>query len=228
MTHDAATIPVYGASTAKLPRIAAFGLTAGECEHFATAFRNVKLNVEVVPLASLTPDGAFDAAILHANGDAAPLLTALRSRSRRMLLYLIGSMPQIARLAHFGINAALESITDAAIARAVDHTYLLLAGKLRRYTRVPLYIPVTVQSGSLSFSAITEDLSGGGISLCLSTASAMVHTGQAVSMRIMLPASESLNVHGVVCRVAGEQVGVQFERDPEQERLRLWVDEFLA
>ena len=226
--HSATTIPVYGATTAHMPRIAAFGLTAGECEHFATAFRNVKLAVEVLPLSSLPPEEKFEAAIVHANGEAAPLLTALRSRSRRMLLYVIGPMPQIARLAHFGINAALEAITDANIARAVDHTYLLLAGKLRRYTRVPLYIPVTVQSGTLSFSAITEDLSGGGISLHLNTATSMVHTGQAVSMRIMLPAAEPLNVHGVVCRVAGEQVGVQFERDPEQEKLRVWVEEFLA
>ena len=226
--HSSATIPVYGASTAHAPRIAAFGLTAGECEHFATAFRNVKLSVEVVPLSSLPSDGNFEAAIVHANGEAAPLLTALRSRSRRMLLYVIGPMPQIARLAQFGINAALESISDANIARAVEHTYLLLAGKLRRFTRVPLYIPVSVQSGPVTFSAITEDLSGGGISLILPTASAMVHTGQAVSMRIMLPASEPLNVHGVVCRVAGEQVGIQFERNPEQEKLRSWVEEFLA
>jgi hypothetical protein len=227
--HSATTtIPVYGATTAHVPRIAAFGLTPGECEHFTTAFRNVKFSVEVVPLASLPSDGAFDGAIVHANGDAAPLLTALRARSRRMLLYVIGPMPQIARLAQFGINAALESVTDANIARAVEHTYLLLAGKLRRFTRVPLYIPVNVQSGAVTFSAITEDLSGGGISLILPTASAMVHAGQAVSMRIMLPAAEPLQVHGVVCRVAGEQVGIQFERDLEQEKLRNWVEEFLA
>ncbi len=226
--HSATTIPVYGATTARMPRIAAFGLTPGECEHFATAFRNVKLTVEVVPLTSLPPEEKFDAAIVHANGDAPPLLTALRSRSRRMLLYVIGPMPQIARLAHFGINAALETITDANIARAVEHTYLLLAGKLRRFTRVPLYIPVNVQSGAVTFSAITEDLSGGGISLKFGTASTLVHTGQAVSMRIMLPAAEPLSVHGVVCRVAGDQIGVQFERDSEQEKLRVWVEEFLA
>jgi hypothetical protein len=226
--HSATTIPVYGATTAHVPQIAAFGLTAGECEHFATAFRNVKLSVDVMALSSLPSHGAFDAAIVHANGDAAALLTALRSRSRRMLLYVIGPMPQIARLAQFGINAALESISDANIARAVEHTYLLLAGKLRRYTRVPLYIPVSVQSGAVTFSAITEDLSGGGISLVLPTASTMVHTGQPVAMRIMLPTSEPLQVHGVVCRVAGDQIGVQFERDSEQERLRVWVEEFLA
>lgn len=226
--HSAETVPVYGATTAKMPRIAAFGLTAGECEHFVTAFRNVKLAVEVVALTSLPADGSFDAAIVHADGEAPPLLTALRSRSRRMLLYVIGPMPQIARLAGFGINAALESITDANIARAVEHTYLLLAGKLRRYTRVPLYIPVNMQSGSVTFSAITEDLSGGGISLKFGTAAAMVHPGQPVAMRIMLPASEPLQVHGIVCRVAGDQVGVQFERDPEQEKLRNWVEEFLS
>src|SRR5437764_11728092 len=131
-----ADLPIYGASTAHKPRIGAFGLEAGERDRLQNAFRNVKLAVDVVPLTALPPDQSLDAAILPANEAAPPLLSALRASSRRMILYLVGPMPQIARLAHFGVNAALEGMTDAAIARAVEHTYLLLAGKLRRYTRV--------------------------------------------------------------------------------------------
>src|SRR4051812_15491447 len=124
-----AEVPIYG-TRPTLPRIAAFRFDDGERQRFQEAFRNVKLAVEVVPLTTLPPDQSFDAAILHADGEAPPLLTALRHHSRRMILYLVGPMPQIARLANFGVSAALEAMTDDAIGRAVEHTYLLLAGKL--------------------------------------------------------------------------------------------------
>jgi hypothetical protein len=220
-----AEVPIYG-TRPTLPRIAAFGFEAGERERFQTAFRNFKLAVEVVPLTALPPDQTFDAAILHADGEAPPLLTALRHHSRRMILYLVGPMPQIARLAHFGVNAALEGMTDDAIARAVEHTYLLLAGKLRRYTRVPLYVPVNIQAGAVALTAITEDLSGGGISVSGVPVS-VLRMGAPVSVRLMLPGNEPLNIPGIICRVSGGQVGVQFERGPEQDRLRKWVDDFL-
>ena len=220
-------VPVYGASSAQLPRIAAFGLEAGERERFQNAFRNAKLAVEVVPVTALLPGQTFDAAILHADGEAPPRLTALRASSRRMILYLVGPLPEIARLSHFGVNAALEAMTDAAIARAVEHTYLLLAGRLRRYTRVPLYVPVNIQAGAVAFTAITDDLSGGGISVRASVPASVIVMGQAVSVRLMLPGNEALNIPGIICRISGGQLGVQFERGPEQDRLRKWVEDFL-
>jgi hypothetical protein len=85
---------------------------------------------------------------------------------------------------------------------------------------------VRLQAGTVAFTAITEDLSGGGISVH-SAPGTMLRTGQPVTVRLMLPGTEPLNVHGIICRVSGGQVGVQFERDPEQERLRRWVEEFL-
>ena len=220
-------VPIYGASTAQRPRIAAFGLDPGDRDRFQNAFRHVKLAVEVVALTTLPAAGAaFDAAILPADGEAPPRLTALRASSRRMILYLVGGLPEIARLSHFGVNAALEAMTDAAIARAVEHTYLLLAGKLRRYTRVPLYVPVSIQSGTVSFTAITEDLSGGGVSVN-SAPMSVIGMGKPVTVRLMLPGNEALNIPGIICRISGGQVGVQFERGPEQDRLRTWVDDFL-
>src|SRR3954470_6476766 len=223
---DATAVPIYGASTAQRPRIAAFGLEAGDCERFQQAFRNAKLPVDLIPLSSLPPGETFDAAILHADGEAAARLAALRAHNRRMILYLVGAMPDIARLSQFGVNAALEALTDAAISRAVEHTYLLLAGKLRRYTRVPLYVPVTIQSGSVSFTAVTEDLSGGGVSVN-SVPMSVVGMGKNVTVRISLLGKETLAIPGIVCRISGGHVGVQFERGPEQDRLRKWVDDFL-
>lgn len=219
-------VPVYGAHAAHRPRIAAFGFESGERDRFQLAFRNVKLAVEVVPLSAPPADETFDAAILHADDAAPALLGALRSSNRRMILYLVGPMPQIARLAQFGVNSALEGMTEVAISRAVEHTYLLLAGKLRRYTRVPLYVPVNIQAGGMSFTAITEDLSGGGVSVN-SAPSSVLRMGEAVTVRILLPGTEPLSIPGVLCRVTGGQVGVQFSRGPEQDRLRKWVDDFL-
>jgi len=219
-------VPVYGAGTARRPRIAALGLEAGDRDRFQTAFRHAKLAVEMVALTTVPPDEMFDAAILPADGEAPLRLTALRGGNRRMIVYLVGPMPEIARLAHFGVNAALEAMTDAAISRAVEHTYLLLSGKLRRYTRVPLYVSVNIQSGSVSFTAITEDLSGGGISVN-SAPMSVIGMGHPVTVRLMLPGNEALNIPGIICRISGGQVGVQFQRGPEQDRLRKWVEDFL-
>ncbi|MDP9268722.1 MAG: PilZ domain-containing protein [Acidobacteriota bacterium] len=220
-------VPVYGGYLAPGPRIAAFGLEPGERERLQNAFRNVKLAVEVVALTTLPPDQPFDGAILRADDEAPPLLTALRARSRRMIIYLVGPLPAIAHLAHFGVNAALEAMTEAAISRAVEHTYLLLAGQLRRHTRVPLYVPVSIQAGAESFTAITEDLSGGGISVH-SVPSSVITMGQAVTVRILLPGNEAMLIPGgIICRISGGRVGVQFERGPEQARLRKWVEDFL-
>lgn len=220
-------IPGYGARTFPVPRMAAFELDSGERGRVAQAFRNVKLIVEVVPTAAPPNEAIFDAAILRTDAEAPHRLNALRSVNRRMLIYLIGPMPEIARLAHFGVNAALDSLTDAALARAVEHTYLLLAGKLRRFTRVPIYVPLSMFVDGLSFTAITEDLSAGGIS-ALAVPPAVVAVGKQVAVRIVLPATEPLHLQGIICWISAEHVGVQFDRGAEQDRLRKWVEEFLS
>ena len=226
-TPVAPGIPTYGARSYPVPRMAAFDLDSGDRERVAHAFRNVKLTVEVVPTNAPPSEAIFDAAILRTDAEAAHRLNALRTVNRRMLIFLIGPMPEIARLAHFGVNAALESLTDAAISRAVEHTYLLLAGKLRRYTRVPIYVPVSMFVDGLSFTAITEDLSAGGIS-ALAVPPSVVAVGKQVAVRVVLPASEPLHLQGVVCWISAERVGVQFDRGAEQDRLRKWVEEFLT
>src|SRR3954462_13996939 len=213
--------------TAHRPRIAAFNIAEADRLRFLDAFHKVKLAVEVIPLTALPARETFDAAVLQADNHAKQLLTALRSRSPRMVIYLVGATEQVAPLAHFGVNAALEAMTDAAVSRAVENTYLLLAGRLRRYTRIPIYVPVTLQLDQLSFTAITQDLSGGGISLH-GAPSASVRVGQAVIARLVLPGTEPLNLSGIICRVSGGQLGVQFARGTDQERLRQWVDDFLA
>src|SRR4051812_39019282 len=223
-TPAAPEIPVYGARTYPVPRIAAFDLDAGDRERLAKAFRNVKLAVDVVPALAAPTEAIYDAAILRADHDAARRLSALRAVNRRILIFLVGPMTEIARLAHFGVNAALESMTDAAIGRAVEHTYLLLAGKLRRFTRVPLYVPVNLFVEGVSFTAITEDLSAGGIS-AHATAPPVVAVGKAAAVRIVLPGIEPLHLQGVVCWLSAERVGVQFDRGTEQDRLRKWVEE---
>jgi len=226
-TPAAPGVPVYAARTYPVPRMAAFDLEAAERDRVAKAFRNVKLTVDVVPTAAPPSEAIFDAAILRTDAEAARRLNALRTINRRMLIYLIGPMPEIAHLAHFGVNAALDSLSDAAISRAVEHTYLLLAGKLRRFARVPLYVPVSLFVGGLSFTAITEDVSAGGISAQAVPAS-VVAVGKAVAVRIVLPATEPLHLQGIICWISADRIGVQFDRGAEQDRLRKWVEEFLT
>jgi hypothetical protein len=220
-------VPIYGTRVSHLPRLAAFDLPPADRERFVRAFRNVKLGVEIVPVASEAEAVAYDGAILFADIAAASRLSGMRAVNRRMLIYVIGPMPAIARLAHFGVNAALEAPTDTAIALAVERTYLLLTGKLRRFARVPLYVPVNLHVDGLSFTALTEDLSAGGISAQAAPPS-VVQVGKAAAVRIVLPATEPLHLNGVICWVAADRVGVQFERSPEQDRLHKWVEDFLC
>src|SRR3954470_21286961 len=137
--------------TAQRPRIAAFNIAEADRFRLVDAFRKVKLPVEIIPMTSLPAGGTFDAAIVYADNHAKQLLTALRSRSPRMVIYLVGATEQVAPFAHFRFHAGLEAMTAAALARALDNTYLLLAGRLRRYTRIPIYVPVTLQLDQLSF-----------------------------------------------------------------------------
>ena len=53
-----------------------------------------KLAVEMVALTTVPPDEMFDAAILPADGEAPQRLTALRGGNRRMIIYLVGPMPE--------------------------------------------------------------------------------------------------------------------------------------
>ncbi len=219
--------PAYEAQHHAAPRLAAFGLDASECERFTNAFRNVKLAIELVPMEEVAKGETFDGAILRTDARCAPRLAELRALSHRMLIYLVGPMSEIAKYASFGVNAALDSLSDIAIARAVDHTYLLLAGKLRRYTRVPIYVPVNLHVDGTSFPAVTEDLSAGGIS-ALAAPPTSVLVGKPVAVRLALPADQPLQLQGIVCWISAGRIGVQFERGAEQERLRDWVDEFLS
>jgi hypothetical protein len=86
---------------------------------------------------------------------------------------------------------------------------------------------VNLHVDGTTFPAVTEDLSAVGISAIAAPPTSVI-VGKPVAVRLALPADSPLQLQGIVCWISAGRVGVQFDRGPEQDRLRAWVDEFLS
>jgi c-di-GMP-binding flagellar brake protein YcgR len=117
-------------------------------------------------------------------------------------------------------------ILCAVVAVAVI-VWLILSGEgkspesRRSNARIPLSVPVAVESFGETFSAASQDISRGGMLL---QAEALVKVAQPVQLSFTLPEQTPVEIPAVVCHSRGGRFGVRF--DPTHQRraiIEKWV-----
>ena len=173
----------------------------------------------------------FEACVIRVGGQAAPVLESARqSRSNsRMVIYgLGGTLKDAMKLSPYGINAVFnEPLERPAALKLVRATQMLVLHEFRRYVRIPVITEVSVVAGKSQFSASSQELSSGGMSL---KSSEEVSPGQPVEISFALLTLPRIWVRATVswCKPASKTFGVRFDpHDERRLRIKEWVDSYL-
>jgi hypothetical protein len=152
-------------------RIALIGLDATTATVLTECFRQFKISTVVLapPEHSRLRQEKFEGCALRlADPNAEAILQAARNSAsnRAMVLYGISDHQTARQFSKYGINAILsEPIERAPALKAVRSTYLLAVHEFRRYVRIPVAIAVDIDADGRRLSALSQEISSGGMSL---------------------------------------------------------------
>lgn len=221
-----------GSSRAKAAaRIALLGVDAASASVLKDCFG--QFGVET---AALAPDAAarvateFNACIVPLTPQSEAMLQELRQSNRSIVIYgICGSIREAMPYAKWGVNAVFYApVTQNEALQVVRSTHLLLVKELRRYVRVPLVIPILLETGTQVLEASSMEISAGGMLL---TTKASLTVPQGVLASFCLPGASPTSVRCVVCWTRDEEgtAAIRFEpSDTRRTAVRDWIDEYLG
>jgi hypothetical protein len=173
----------------------------------------------------------FEACVIRVGSQAAPVLeSARRSRSNsRMVIYgLGGTLKDAMRLSPYGVNAVFnEPLERPAALKLVRATQMLVLHEFRRYVRIPVITEVSMLAGQKRFSASSQEVSSGGMSL---KSDEDVSPGQPVEISFALLTLPRIWVRATVSwyKPASKTFGIRFDQHDERRlRIKEWVDSYL-
>lgn len=173
----------------------------------------------------------FEACALELNSGAASILDAIRGSPLNRCIVIFGfcqGSQQLRRFSRYGINIALDLPAErVSLIRGIRSTYHLLAHEFRRYVRIPVAVDITIQTDWRRLTAVTEEISVGGMSV-RGTDSLAVSAPAA--LEFTLPNSKRISTSAAVCWTNKDQkkIGLRFDQADERRlRVRQWIDEYL-
>jgi hypothetical protein len=174
----------------------------------------------------------FAACVLSLAPGAEAVMESVRispSNSRMVLYGLGGSVQEAMRYSKYGINAVFnEPLERPAALKLVRATQMLVFHEFRRYVRIPVITEVSVvTSDSRRFSATSQEISSGGMSL---QSGELVSIGEAVEISFALLTLPRLWVHSTVSwrKPSSKSFGIRFDpKDERRLRIKEWIDAYL-
>ena len=142
---------------------------------------------------------------------------------RRTVVYGIGGAREATRFVALGINALLETRSDASIRAAVEATQSLLSRGIGQCGRVPVTIPVRIDAQGKTLTGITRNVGYGGMAVRLLRNVALP---QKIALNFILPYASSFSLAASPRWYSGRLVGLRFEPSVQEEALRRWVHGF--
>jgi hypothetical protein len=214
-------------------RVALIGLDAGTATVLTECFRQFKISTVVLSPAehSRLKQEKFEGCALRlADPNAEAILQVARNSAsnRAMVVYGISDHQTARQFSKYGINAVLaDPIERAPALKAVRSTYLLAVHEFRRYVRVPVAIAVDIDADGRRLSALSQEVSSGGMSLEVPD---LLADTKAVSATFTLPGMKTISIRGNICwrREKPKMFGVRFDtNEPTRQTVREWIDKFL-
>ena len=132
------------------------------------------------------------------------------------------------RHSSYGINVVLdEPLERQSVLKAVRATHLLVVHELRRYVRIPVVTEISIDTGARSLTAITMEVSAGGMSVRCQAPLPSVET---VRIAFTLPGTKKIALRAHVCwsRPNEHSYGFRFDAtDDARINVRNWIDQYL-
>ena len=212
-------------------KIAMLGLDHASATVLSDCFRQFGVEANVVVSAdSSAIAGAYSACVIPLDAKAEPVLRELRRSTHGIVLYgVCSSVGDALPFAKYGINAVFHlPIREREAMQVVRSTHLLLMKELRRYVRVPLVCPLTLETGTQVLQGNTMEISAGGMLLATK---AILKVPQAVLASFALPGSTATSIRSVVCWTRDDEGTAAIRFDPGDTRraaVRQWIDDYLG
>ena len=212
-------------------KIALLGLDDASAAVLTDCFRQFEIEASVAPENETEKlVDAYNACVVPLEAGAEPVLDAIRRASSRIVLYgTCGDMREALRFSKYGINAVFFTpIAKEAALQVVRATHLLVLKELRRYVRVPLVCPLTLETGTQVLQASSLEISSGGMLL---TTKASLKVPQAVLATFALPGGTATSIRSVVCWTRDDEGTAAIRFDPGDTRraaVRQWIDDYLG
>jgi hypothetical protein len=213
--------------------VALIGVPAASEETLRAAFRLFSIETQNVNgnVRQALQARHFAGCVVRLDAGATAVIEFLRKTAAYRHLPILGLYPQGAKLGEFaklGLNAIVhEPVVEAEAVKVVRGVHTFIRHEPRRHVRIPIVLETEVKiSGAQAFSALTHDLSYGGISV---TTEAKVFPDNDVEISFRLPNGEPATVNGtIVWRHHPNLLGIRFAAGDERgNSVRQWIDEYL-
>ncbi|MGH9523576.1 MAG: PilZ domain-containing protein [Terriglobales bacterium] len=212
-------------------KIAMLGLDSASAAVLSECFRQFGVEASVVN-ASEAPKitSAYNACVVPLEAKSEHLLRDLRRATHGIVIYgVCATVSDALPFAKYGINAVFQMpVREREAMQVVRSTHLLLMKELRRYVRVPLVCPLTIETGTQVLHGSTLEISAGGMLL---TTKASLTVPQAVLASFALPGATATSIRSIVCWTRDDEGTAAIRFDPGDTRraaVRQWIDDYLG
>jgi hypothetical protein len=219
------------------PRIAMIGLSQDESRVFSDCCKQFEFEaVEIEPDAhDRMQREKFEGVAVGLGELGEETLESIRkskSNQRVLIFAICDQLRDAYPHARFGINATFERPLERSnVLKLLKAARLLILNEFRRYLRIPIVLPVAVETDSAKINASSCELSGGGMSLTVPTPTTKLRGGDRVSVSFTLPDSQLSKMPAQVCwnKEGEKMIGVRFdETAPDRAQVKRWIDDFLG
>ncbi|HUQ49925.1 MAG TPA: PilZ domain-containing protein [Terriglobales bacterium] len=220
-------------TTKPASRVVLVNLTVTESEIFKECFKSFHIQTQALagqPAERLAKE-KFEGCVLRLDDRAEEILKAARGSKSNRGIVIYGISPDILtamRFSKYGINAVLnEPLERANVLRAVRATYLLALHEFRRYVRIPVAIQVDLRCDGRTVSALSQEVSSGGMSLECAN---LLPGKTQVDATFQLPDIGFVTLKSEICwrREASSSLGIRFiTTDVNRQEVRNWIDHFM-
>jgi len=184
-----------------------------------------------VELKEVTPEAAEEQGMARAQACFVPLKpnlletlsTARWFARQRTMLYGVGTSGEVGRFASAGINALVDFADELSLKAAVDTTRNLLSRQFDECSRIPIVVPVEVETETGSVQGITRNVGCGGMAVRLHRTSSLPAVMRLV---FQLPGASSMCVIAAPRWYSGSLVGLQFCPTQVASSVKRWVFQF--
>jgi diguanylate cyclase (GGDEF)-like protein len=172
----------------------------------------------------------FTGAVVPVFKDNERIANALLNGKASSSLIVYGMFTEFKQLGSFPVllsGAFSLPLDRAQVIRSIRTSFQLLKKELRRHVRIPLVTQASIDDGNGGISAITQEISAGGLSVI---SALEVNASAPVRLSLALPGEPHMSINGVVtwARKDSRVFGVSFAAgNGELERLHDWVDGYL-
>jgi len=173
----------------------------------------------------------FDACVVKLGHGADGIMESVRtspSNSRLVLYGLGGSAAEAIRFSRYGVNAMFNEPLDRSSAlKLVRATQTLVLHEFRRYVRIPVITEISVVSGGHRFTATSQEISAGGMSL-RSTDPVALHQPVEISFALLTLPRTWVNGKVTWSKPSRNTFGIRFDpHDERRLRIKEWIDAYL-